>query len=570
MTKYLITFACAFVVFLMFHLHAFDVFELTLLDARFRIRPNLTISDNIVLIDISQDSIDNIGRWPWNRKWHAALITALDVFDVKAIFYDVIFSEPTADSGDGALGKAISASGNVYIPFAFNIEGIDSRALISEDHIYGIDNSIDILKSSARGTGFINMLPDADGKLRRVPLVINYKNKYYMQAAFKLACDILGVNEKDVIIKKGKCVRLPVTQNKNKYYIDIPIDENYQMLINWPGFWKDSFRHLSFYDTIKSFSMVNNNEKPIIPVENFNNAICIIGMAVSGLIDIKPTPIEPLYPAAGINACVLDNILRSDFCRKISNMLDVILIIVMAFFMAYLFSANYPIRNLLILLAILCCYIFITIMLFSMFSIWVNIIYSVIAVLITYIALTAYNELKIMTEKKRFFNLAITDGLTGLYQKSHFNTLMETAFTDRRMHKGRGELSVILADIDYFKKINDTYGHLFGDFVLRETAKTVRLTCRPLDICGRYGGEEFIIMLPNTALKEAMVIAERIREAVARKVFRHMKKSCKITVSLGVANLKRKDSQQIFIHRADTALYKAKAHGRNRVYGSNI
>jgi diguanylate cyclase (GGDEF)-like protein len=565
--KYAIMLVCYMAALLMFQMRALDLFELTLLDARFRIRPPSSVNDKIVLINIAQDSIEHIGRWPWDRSWHATLIMALNAFNVQAVFYDVVFSEPSNHRDDVALREAIMSSGNVYLPYILNVEGLDSRYSITGDNIYGVSTSIGSLKVAAKGTGFINMLPDVDGILRRVPLIIEYENKRYLQAAFKLALDILDVREEDIIVKRSRYIRLPVRRNANKSYIDIPIDENYQMLINWPGRWKYSFRHFSFYDTVKSFSMIHNNEKPIIPVERLNNAICIVGMVASGLLDAKPTPLELLYPAMGINAIILDNILRSNFCAKASDAFNATLIAIMVFLIVCLISSHYPVRNLLILLALLACYIIVAIALFSLFGIWVNIIYSVVAILITYLGLTAYNEIRIVVEKKRFFNFAITDALTGLYRKSHFNILMKTALSDRRMHKDPGALSVIMADIDYFKRVNDMYGHLFGDFVLKKVAKAIKLSCRPLDVCVRYGGEEFIIMLPNTTGEEATAIAERIRKTVAKKVFKYMKKSCHITISLGVANLKQQDNQQLLINRADTALYAAKANGRNRVCG---
>lgn len=563
--KYLISLICCIIILTIFKMNLLDRFELTLLDYRFKARGPQSVSDNIVLINIAQDSIEQIGRWPWDRSWHATLITVLKEFGVKAVLYDVIFSESAAEAEDRVLSRAIASAGNIYLPYVFNTEALNSQNPITEDSIYGIDTYMPILKKAIRGDGFINSLPDGDGILRRVPLIIEYKGKTHLQAAFRLACDTLGVSEREITVKRGSRIRLPVKTGQKTSHIDIPIDKNHQMLINWPGGWKDGFRHFSFIDIIKSFRMLTKGERPLIPVESLKNKICVVGMAVPGLIDIKPTPVEPLYPAVGINACILDNILRADFCRELPAGFIITLIIVLALITARAISIYHPVRDFFLTAMLLFSYIVIAAAAFFNFLIWINIIYPAMAILLTYIGLTLYNEVRILIEKKNLFEQATTDGLTSLYQKEHFNLLMRTKLAERRMGRDSRKLSLIMADIDHFKQINDTYGHLFGDVALKKVAKTIKSICRPLDICARYGGEEFIIMLPNTTLKEATTIAERIRKAVERKVIRYRNQACKITISLGVASLKREKKQELLIQRADNALYAAKAQGRNMV-----
>lgn len=577
--KYAISLICCIIVLAIFKIDLLNRFELTLLDYRFRINRPQPASDNIVLIDIAQDSIDQIGRWPWDRSWHASLITALKTFGAKAVLYDVIFSEPQTKEQDTILKKAIANAGNIYLPYLFNTEQMNSKNLITSDSIYSIDSYMQTLKEVIRGDGFINILPDADGTLRRVPLIIEYQEKPHLQIAFGLACDILDVNKKEIIAKKASQIRLPVKKkppyqavqgatspaNLKSYHIDIPIDRNYQMLINWPGGWKTSFKHFSFIDIIKSFQMLTKGEEPLIPIESFNDKICVVGMAASGLMDIKPTPIEPLYPAAGVNACILDNILRADFCRELPDRFIIIFVIILVLITARFISIYHPLRDFLSTALLLTSYIALAILLFLRFQIWINIIYPAVSILLTYIGLTLYNEVRIIIEKKSLSVLATTDRLTSLYQKEHFNALMRTSFAERRANKVSGKLSLIMADIDHFKQINDTYGHLFGDVALKKVAKTIKSICRPLDICARYGGEEFIIMLPNTTLKEAFSIAERIRKAVEKKIIRYGKQNAKITISLGVTSLTEEKKQELLIQRADSALYAAKAQGRNMV-----
>jgi len=123
----------------------------------------------------------------------------------------------------------------------------------------------------------------------------------------------------------------------------------------------------------------------------------------------------------------------------------------------------------------------------------------------------------------------------------------------------------MMLDIDHFKKINDTYGHLAGDFVLKEIAKIVKNLIRKSDICGRFGGEEFVILLPNTKLSGAMKLAERIRETIQNHTFDFNGKKINVTVSIGITSVGVNDSYESLISRADEALYEAKEKGRNRI-----
>lgn len=161
---------------------------------------------------------------------------------------------------------------------------------------------------------------------------------------------------------------------------------------------------------------------------------------------------------------------------------------------------------------------------------------------------------------------AITDGLTGLhnrrYMESHLSTLVEQA-------AARGKpLAVLVLDIDYFKSINDTYGHDAGDDVLREFAIRVRKSIRGIDLACRYGGEEFVIVMPETDMAVATTVAERLRRRIALEPFpvEQGKRAIEVTISIGIAALEKADDNATnILKRADQALYRAKRDGRNRV-----
>jgi diguanylate cyclase (GGDEF)-like protein len=160
---------------------------------------------------------------------------------------------------------------------------------------------------------------------------------------------------------------------------------------------------------------------------------------------------------------------------------------------------------------------------------------------------------------------AVTDGLTGLYNHAHFKELLALEFA--RCKRYGAPLTLLLIDIDHFKKINDTYGHLTGDVVLRRVAHALRGQVRDCDWVARYGGEEMAILLPSTDLKGSLVVAERIRRFVRDMVFLTEEKVQvpPITVSIGVSQQRKSDTPTELINRADQALYQAKSSGRNQV-----
>ena len=156
--------------------------------------------------------------------------------------------------------------------------------------------------------------------------------------------------------------------------------------------------------------------------------------------------------------------------------------------------------------------------------------------------------------------LATTDSLTGLCNRHRFNELLEQEVARARRY--HAPLSLIMFDLDYFKNINDTYGHAVGDQVLQGVAEIIRKNVRVTDWVGRWGGEEFMVLCPEATEKDAAVTAEKLRGLVESHIFETVKT---ITISCGVTRFKAHDSVDTFVSRADDALYRAKDNGRNIV-----
>lgn len=164
--------------------------------------------------------------------------------------------------------------------------------------------------------------------------------------------------------------------------------------------------------------------------------------------------------------------------------------------------------------------------------------------------------------------LSVTDGLTGLYNRRHFEYNIELEFL--RTKRYPSDLSVAMVDIDHFKRINDNYGHQFGDYALKEISNLISTSFRKTDMIYRYGGEEIAIILTETSLENALISLERLRSKIAQRIFLHNDEEVNITISIGVsASNDSIQNQHELVENADKALYRAKQSGRNKVVAYN-
>ena len=173
---------------------------------------------------------------------------------------------------------------------------------------------------------------------------------------------------------------------------------------------------------------------------------------------------------------------------------------------------------------------------------------------------------KLSEELRRMRQEVLTDPLTGLVNRRGFDGAI-AGLTGQASKEGT-ELTLLMIDIDHFKKVNDTYGHLFGDQVIRGVAQAMKACVKGQDTAARYGGEEFVVLLPQTGVKGGYAAAENIRGTVERSKIRRANSNeavGNITVSVGVAQFRPGESVDSLIQRADAALYDAKNNGRNRV-----
>ena len=172
----------------------------------------------------------------------------------------------------------------------------------------------------------------------------------------------------------------------------------------------------------------------------------------------------------------------------------------------------------------------------------------------------------IAINNSQLLEMSTTDIMTHLKLKHYFFTLLMERLDTINSSDSKDSLSILMLDIDFFKKVNDTYGHAAGDIVLEEVARIIKSCTRNVDTAARYGGEEFVVMFNNTTPSAAMTIAERIRKLVEDKVILYDGQNIEVTISIGVSSYNfDNESAKSIVERADNALYESKRNGRNRV-----
>lgn len=549
------------IVLAIFLYDALERFELTTFDYRMRLRKKRAIDERVVLIDMGEDSIEKIGRWPWPREWHATMISVLSRFGARAVAFDVIFSEEAGSFSDTAMEEAMAKAGNVFIPYAAELGSYDEKRGVW--NIRNIILPLERFSRWAKGEGHITIVPDLDGTIRKVPIIVERGDTTYPQLGLTVAADVAGLGLKEykkIRTPFGRHIRMNDAKGRALY---MPVDKRNQLIVNWAGKWEDTFTHYSYIEIITSYQNMLEGKKPLINLTDLEGKICIIGLTAAGLYDIKSNAIEPTYPAVGTNANIINNVLNRDFITKAPRWLDGIIIIILGLLLSVNISRVNPVRGASIMILMIITYSLISFAVLDILNVWIAFIYPFATIIFAYLIITFYNQIVISIERTRLLMLATKDGLTGLYVIRHFNLLLEAEINRAKTTEGR--LSILMSDIDHFKKINDAYGHQVGDVILKEIANIVMACCRQLDVPSRYGGEEFIVMLPGADEKDATAVAERIRKTVENYNFKMGDKIYKATISLGVATHKTEKTREEFVREADAALYKAKEEGRNRV-----
>lgn len=523
--------------------HALERFETLFLDTLIRLKPPAEASHDIIYIEVAEDTLQAIKERPFPRHYHGVMVEILKKWGAKTILFDYLFEGKTDDFNDKVFEEALKKNtGGIYLPVFVESIG-NSQTLV---------RSISEFQNYAEGTGHINLETDNDGILRRFKPFVEFKGFFYPHIGLKIAYDHLS------------------TKISHPRDLDFKTDKNGSVLIDWAGNWADSFRHYSYVDILTSFEQIQNGAIPTVNPKEIKNKICLIGHTAAGGTDIKATPVDRAYPGVGIIANILNAALNGKLSRAAPQKQNMLLLIALSA-ISILFLV--PFRNRLSFLAIFTILILWFIFVYFQFhilGIWNYVFHPAATVIILFVFSTLFSKTINDKERLQLYKLSTIDGLTKVAVRRFFDVRSKHAFEQaKRFNKN---LSIILLDIDNFKKINDSYGHQTGDAVLRQIAEIIHSVVRfqkdyrDGDVVARYGGEEFALLLPGTDLKAAaFTVAERIRHAIEENPIRANGVPLTVTISLGVSSYHNSDkSIDTLIKRADDALYRSKAEGRNR------
>ncbi len=354
-----------------------DYFELGSLDLRFILRyPKIHTTDKIVFIEIGEDTIEKLGRFPFDRNYHAALIKALSEHGARMIFFDLLFSEP--HENDREMKFAINQADNVYLPDAFDISTKKNRVTAVRGYV---SKCIDELASETKGSGHINIVPDEDGKFRRIPLFLKYEDTYYPYISFAMACDYLGMPLKEIKVVPGRYI---IAGDRGR----VPIDEDSNMIINFSGKWETSYKHYSYVDVLQSYFAGQSGQKPILNLDDFKGKICIIGMTAAGTGDIHPSPFEPIYPGMGIHAEVINSMINKNFIARVSRAGNLIILALLAISISFITFKTKPIKGFFILACAIFLFAVIAVCSFSYLGFWIDLVYPILVMIFLYLVFT--------------------------------------------------------------------------------------------------------------------------------------------------------------------------------------
>ena len=537
-------------------------------------------NEDIVIIAIDDASyeyiLDHYGEWPLPRDIYAKLIDYLELQNPNIIAFDLMFvkSMKSDNNADLSLINAFKKYNNVFTSMNFDNQPeelrippqLPEKLTIDVKNNSKIDFStlaftncrtiLDGILENSGNIGIINVSRSDDGVLRKMPVVVKYKGKFYPQLALKVGLKYLSDTEKQDI-KNLSITNNSILHAGNR---EIFLDKDGSAILNWYGP-AGTYTYIPMYQLFRGIKKEKN-------ALNYNlmDKIIYFGTTASSLFDIKTVPTGKVYPGVEVQATYVNNIIDNNFIRKADKSFTIIASLILASIIAFsVMRLSSAFAASLVSLSSYFMYLLISYYAMRFGDLWLEVIYPLI---FSILAFTVAFIVKYLIKSRDFeaqYKLATTDGLTELYNHRYFQEQMRMQVEQSKRYNNN--FSLIIIDIDFFKRFNDTFGHQSGDAVLRQVAFTLKKNVRATDIVCRYGGEEMSIILPNTDKDEAYSTAEKICKRVAEHSFKLSNgKESNVTISLGVATFPfdGEDAASI-IETADKRLYNAKNNGRNQV-----
>ncbi len=540
------------------------------------------VNDDIVIITVDDASfeylLEKYGEWPIPRDVYANLINYLEKQKPRTIAFDFMFvkSMKSRHEADLALSKAINNNPNVFVGMNFDNQSYEIRKPVKLPKRLSISLRSDakinfykelefsncrmILPQLVNGRakiGIINASRADDGILRKLPPFLNYQGAFYPHLALLASLDYL---------KKTENIDM------NTFYIDkhsnlkigdriIPLENDGGVFLNWYAPAGKAFRYIPFYKVIKA---MENNEK--MSEVDFNNKLIYVGTTAVSLYDTKSVPIDKLYPGVEVHATFVNNLLDNNFIKKSDDRINIVVSLALALIVGIIaISTASTFISLGSAILITSVYLIFSYYIMKFANIWIAIVMPITSIVLVFAVAYIIKYLLKSRDFEQQYKLATTDGLTELYNHRFFQEQMIMQVENCKRYNSH--FSLILIDIDYFKKFNDKFGHQAGDAVLKQVSQVLKKNVRSTDVVCRYGGEEMGIILPNADKDEVIITAQKICQAVAAKPFKLGNDfESNVTISLGVATYPQDGSKPSeLIDKADQGLYNAKENGRNQV-----
>ena len=541
------------------------------------IAKNKAASQDIILVTIDDASyeyiLDNIGEWPLPRGIYADVVNYLEKQNPKMIIFDMLFikSAKSSLSQDEKLGDVFKKYNNIYSAMNFDFQSEDLRVppVLDEKFSYNIDNLsknidfeentftnyrpvIDEVMNNTDNVGSVNIARSTDGILRQAPAFVKYNGKFYPQIAFLAGYKFQNPDaDKNIVI------------NKNGYLVysgkSVQLDNNGNVTLNWYGP-RGNYEEVPIYKIIKAIK----GGKTDLAVD-FNNKIILIGMTANSLFDLKTIPTDKLFPGVEVLATYINNVLDNNFIVRTQPLTTIFVCLILSLIIGFIILRFNSVGAMvgLTLLTFLS-YTLISFEIMNYFNIWLELVPPLVFGTFVFIGMLIVKYVMRTKDFEQKYKLATTDGLTGLYNHRYFQEQLSNTLANSRRYER--PFSLIIIDIDDFKKFNDTFGHQCGDRVLLQVAQLLKRNVRSSDIVCRYGGEEMSIILPNINKESSSYTAQKLCKIVGTKEYTLNDKPVKVTISLGVSTFPQ-DGLTVdeIVKSADERLYKAKADGKNRV-----
>ncbi len=499
--------------------------------------------NKIVLIIVDDESIERIHqKWPFQRRIYAELLEKITASNPRLVGFDFIFSGRGEPSDDFLLAQALERSNRTVLASVVDADG---------NHILPLKE----FAVAAKSSGTVNKLLDPDLHVRRSRVIYQDQKGEWATWPWEIEMMIflLGLDRTAYRVTESG-----IQFDLGRFFVPFYETRKAWAMINYRLNLKD-IQSIPFWRALEDKNLPSRLGEKIV----------LIGTTSRILHDDYHTPLG-LMPGVVVNLNWLSNLLAGDFLKKIPMIFNVLFVFFFVCAASYLSLRENILRGFILLALASAGFLAGFFILF-----WNNYLGDYLTPFLlgwaAFVGIAFYRYFNMFLENTQLRGKVITDPLTGLYNRRFLETQID-AELEKMIHiKGSrktdplDELSILMIDIDDFKKVNDTFGHQFGDDALKNISFSFQENIRKNDFAARFGGEEFCVVLLHTSKEEARGIAEKIRMSVQARKFSYVNQVMNFTVSIGLASAKEDGlfASRSLIRAADQALYEAKKAGKN-------